>query len=61
MPPEMAQAMSVAEGSIMVIYPCKDIVEIEVIPPLSPEMQAHMDEILEDSKELFEELKRLGD
>ncbi len=42
MPPEMAQAMSVAEGSI-------------------PEMQAHMDEILEDSKELFEELKRLGD
>ena len=60
-PLDMAQAMGVAEGSVMVLYPKKDSIEAEVLPPLSPDWAAALDETYAEHKDAFEEMKRLGD
>lgn len=61
MPKEMAEAVGVAEGSVLALYAKPGEVTAEVLPPLAPELEAISDEIFEENKEFFEELKRLGD
>ena len=61
-PPEIARAMSVAEGSVVVLRPTDGNLEVEeILPPPSPEFAERVQYILEKHKETFEELKRLGD
>lgn len=60
-PPEMAAAMGVDEGSVIVLYPHEGGMSYEILPPLSPDMQASVLETCEQFKEAFEEMKRLGD
>lgn len=60
-PAEMAQTMSVAEGSLIVLYPKEGNVEVEILPPPSPEHKESVRRIHEKYRETFEELKRLGD
>lgn len=61
-PAEMARAMGVAEGSVIVLYPSHEGgMSYEVLPPLSPEMKASVLETCEEFREAFEEMKRLGD
>ena len=60
-PPEMAQAMGVAEGSIAVLYTKEKGIEVEILPPPSPELKSSVRRIHEKYKATFEELKRLGD
>jgi hypothetical protein len=60
-PPEMAKALGVAEGSVIVLYPREGSMSYEILPPLSPDMQASVLQTCEEFKEAFAEMKRLGD
>jgi hypothetical protein len=60
-PPEMAAAMGVDEGSVIILYPHEGGMSYEILPPLSPEMEASVLETCEQFKEAFAEMKRLGD
>jgi len=60
-PPDMAAAMGVDEGSVIVLYPHEGGMSYEILPPLSPDMQASVLETCEQFKEAFAEMKRLGD
>ncbi len=60
-PPNMADVMGVAHGSIGVLYPHAGGISIEVLPPPSPELIDLVNEIAEQFREDFEEMKRFGD
>jgi bifunctional DNA-binding transcriptional regulator/antitoxin component of YhaV-PrlF toxin-antitoxin module len=61
-PAEMAQAMGVAEGSVIVLYPSAEGgMSYEVLPPLSPDIEASVLQTCDEFREAFEEMKRLGD
>jgi len=60
-PPEMAAAMGVEEGSIIILYPHEGGMSYEILPPPSPELKASVRETYEQFKGAFEEMKRLGD
>jgi bifunctional DNA-binding transcriptional regulator/antitoxin component of YhaV-PrlF toxin-antitoxin module len=61
-PPEIAEALGVAEGSVAVFSPKDGKLEVsEILPPASPELKEEVREIHEQFKEAFEEMKRLGD
>ena len=61
LPPEMAKALGVEEGSVIVLYPHEGGMSYEILPPLSPDMKASVLETCEQFKEAFAEMKRLGD
>jgi bifunctional DNA-binding transcriptional regulator/antitoxin component of YhaV-PrlF toxin-antitoxin module len=60
-PAEMAKALGVEEGSVIVLYPREGGMSYEILPPLSPNMQASVLQICEEFKEAFAEMRRLGD
>ena len=60
-PSEMAAAMGVDKGSVIVLYPHEGGMSYEILPPLSPDMQASVLQTCEEFKEAFAEMKRLGD
>ena len=60
-PPEIAQALGIAEGSLAVLSPRDGKLEAEILPPPSPELKESVRRIYEKHRETFEELKRLGD
>lgn len=60
-PPEMAQALHVAEGSVALLHAESGRLEFEILPPLSPEISSLVTEAYEESREALEEMKRLGD
>lgn len=60
-PPEIAQALGIAEGSLAVLSPRDGKLEAEILPPPSPELKESVRQIYEQYKEAFEEMKRLGD
>ena len=61
LPPEMAQAMGVAEGSLAVLYPQPNGLNYEILPPLPPDMEASVLQTCEQFNQAFLEMKRLGD
>lgn len=61
MPMEMAQAVGVAEGSLVVLHVEANGITTEVLPPATPAMKQEVREISEQFKDLFAELKRRGD
>lgn len=60
-PPEMAKALGVEEGSVIVLYPHEGGISYEILPPLSPDMQASILKTCEEFKKALAEMKRLGD
>jgi hypothetical protein len=60
-PPEMAAAMGVEEGSIIILYPHEGGMSYEILPPPSSELKASVRETYEQFKGAFAEMKRLGD
>ncbi len=60
-PHDMADVMSIAHGSMGVLYPSRKGISIEILPPPSPELVASVLETCEEFREAFEEMKRLGD
>ena len=60
-PDEMARAMGVASGSIAVLHATQGTIEVEVLPPPSPELDESVRRIHGKYKDAFEEMRRLGD
>ena len=60
-PPEMAAAMGVAEGSVIVLYLREGGMSYEILPPLSPDVKESVLQTCEEFKDAFAEMKRLGD
>ena len=60
-PPEMAQALGVEAGSVIVLCPHEGGMSYEILPPPSPELKASVRETYEQFKDAFEEMKRIGD
>lgn len=58
---EVVAATGFAAGSVIAIYAKQGAPYVEVYPPLEPKLQSILDEILENNKDVYEELKRLGD
>jgi hypothetical protein len=61
LPPEIAQALGIAEGSLVVFYRKDGKLEVEILPPPSPELKDSVRRIYEQFKEAFDEMKRRGD
>lgn len=60
-PLEMAAAMGVEEGSVIVLYPREGGMRYEVLPPLPPDMRASASQTCEEFEDAFAEMKRVGD
>ena len=61
MPPDMAQAAGVAEGSVVVLHVEAGGIVAEILPPATEAMKREVRDIAEQFKDLFAELKRRGD
>jgi len=61
LPPEVTQALGVAEGAIGVLHPKEGSLEVEVLPPPSPGLLESVRQTYEQFKDAFEEMKRRGD
>jgi hypothetical protein len=61
-PPAISDALGIAEGSIAVLHTNGGQLEVEeILPPPPPELKSSVLRIYGEEKEVFEELKRLGD
>ncbi len=60
-PSDMADVRGVAHGSIGVLYPRQGGISIEVLLPPSPKLIGLVNEIAEQFRADFEEMKRFGD
>lgn len=60
-PPEIAKALGVEEGSAIVLYPREGGMSYEILPPLTPDIRASVLQTCEEFKDAFAEMKRLGD
>jgi hypothetical protein len=61
MTPEMADDAGVPEGSLIVLYLKDGVASAEILPPTSEGMRRAVEEGVEKFKDVFAELKRLGD
>ena len=60
-PSEFAQELGVAKGSIALLHARQGQIEVEILPPPSPELEASVQRVFTKYKNAFEEMKRLGD
>ena len=60
-PPQIIKELGLAEGSRIALTVKDNEITGDILPPLSPELKAISKRILEKNREVFEELKRLGD
>lgn len=61
LPAEISEAMGVAAGSLAALHVKEGNLDIEILPPPSPELKSAVRRISDKHKETFEEMKRLGD
>ena len=59
--PETQKQLGIAEGSIVIMHSKNGAIEVEILPPPSAELIASSRRLQEKYKDVFEELKRLGD
>ncbi|MFN0124220.1 MAG: hypothetical protein ACKV2V_27285 [Blastocatellia bacterium] len=60
-PDDMVKIMGVARGSVGVLHPKAGGIEVEILPPLDPDLRSSVLEGCEELREAFEELKHIGD
>ena len=60
-PFEIAGSLGVVEGSIVALHAKDGSLEVEILPPPSPELVKSSRRIFEKYKDAFAEMKRLGD
>ncbi len=60
-PDEFAETIGVEKNSIGVLGYKDGKIEVEVLPPASPELEKSVDRIFNKYRDAFEEMKRLGD
>jgi len=61
MPPEMADAVGVAEGSYVALYISEGSVTAEVLPAATEEVKQYVCQVVEEDADFLAEMKRLGD
>ncbi|MFN7944376.1 MAG: hypothetical protein U0Z53_03415 [Blastocatellia bacterium] len=61
MPPEMARAVGVAEGSLLILNAGEGGISTEILPPPTPEPEAAAQRLYQKYRDVFAELKRVGD
>lgn len=61
LPDDFTQEICVEKGSIAVLSRSNGKVEIEIIPPISLELEKAVDRIFNKWGDAFAEMKRLGD
>jgi antitoxin component of MazEF toxin-antitoxin module len=61
MPPEMAHAAGVAEGSMLSLHFVSGAIAVEILPPATEELRAEVRRIADKFKDAFAEMKRRGD
>lgn len=61
LPDEFAESIGVEKNSIGLLGYQDGRIEVEVLPPPSPELEKSVERIFNKYKEAFEEMKRLGD
>ena len=61
LPTEIARTLGAAEGSFAVLRTREGRLEVEILPPPSPELEQSVRETCEEFKDAFNEMKRLGD
>ena len=60
-PSDMAQIMGIEVGSLGVLHPKSGGADIEILPPIPPELKEEARDTFEELKEYFAEMKRIGD
>ena len=58
---ETRKQLGIADGSTVIMHSKNGEIAVEILPPPTPELEAASKRINEKYKEVFEELKRLGD
>jgi hypothetical protein len=61
LPSDVLQIMGLEQGSTGLLHPRPGGLEVEILPPLSPEQEAEFEAIFEQSEAVFRELQRRGD
>ena len=61
LPDEFAESIGVEKNSIGLLGYKHGKIEVEVLPPPSPELEKSVDRIFNKYKDAFEEMKQLGD
>jgi hypothetical protein len=61
LPDEFAESIGVEKNSIGLLGYKNGKIEVEVLPPPSPELEKSVDRIFNKYKDAFEEMKRLSD
>ena len=61
LPDEVCKREGIAEGTMISLTYRNGGIQTSVISPPSKELQALADEIIEEDRELYEELKKIGD
>jgi len=56
----MAAELHVDPGSIVVLYPKRGVLETEILPPPSDELQSDFERLFDKYQKTFEDLKRVG-
>ncbi len=60
-PPKIIEELGLVEGSRIALTVNDGKITGDILPPLSPELKAVSKRILEKRREVYEELKRIGD
>ena len=60
-PDEMAEALSIAPGSIALLYVNDGNIQTELLPPPSDELKDFFESAYEKYRDTFAEMERLGD
>lgn len=60
-PPKIIEELSLDEGSRIALTVNNGQVTGDILPPLSPELKAVSKRVLEKRREVYEELRRIGD
>ena len=61
LPRDFTEEAGIAENSIGILQMSHGKIEVEVLPPPSPELEKSIDRIHEKYKDAFAEMKRIGD
>jgi hypothetical protein len=60
-PREMADALKIAPGSLLLLYPKEGAVELEILPPPDAELLTDFERMYERYQDVCGALERLGD
>lgn len=59
--PETMEQLGITAGSTVIMHANDGKIEVEILPPPSPALLAEIRDTYEEMKDVFAELKRLGD